>query len=45
MGLRGVPGVRRYLSGFWVVLLMLVKLPRCLSEGRAPLVEFLGPPD
>ena len=27
------------------VLLMLFNLPRCLSDGRTPLVEVLGSPD
>ena len=36
-----MPDVRRYLSVFWGVLLMLLKLPRCLSDVRAPLVEDL----
>ena len=37
-----MPGVRRYLSVFLGLLLMSLKLPRCLSDGRAPLVEVLG---
>jgi len=40
-----VPGVRRYLSVFLGVLLMSLKLPHYLSDGRAPLVEVLGSPD
>ena len=38
-----MPGVRRYLSVFWGLLLMLLKLPHNLSDGRAPLVGVLGP--
>ena len=40
-----MPGVRRYLSVFLGVLLMSLKLPHYLSDGRAPLVEVLGSPD
>ena len=40
-----MPGVRRYLSVFWVVLLMSLKLSHCVSDGRAPLVEVLVSPD
>ena len=38
-----MPDVRRYLSAFWGLLLMLIKLPHYLSDGRAPLVGVLGP--
>ena len=37
-----MPDVRRYLSVFWGVLLILIKLFDYLSDGRAPLVEDLG---
>ena len=37
-----MPDVRRYLSVFWGVLLMLIKIFDYLSEGRAPLVADLG---
>ena len=38
-----MPDVRRYLSAFWGLLLMLIKLPHYLSDVRAPLVGVLGP--
>ena len=38
-----MPDVRRYLSVFWGLLLMLLNLFGYLSNGRAPLVEVLGP--
>ena len=37
-----MPDVRRYLSVFWGVLLMLIKQFHYLSDGCAPLVEDLG---
>ena len=40
----GVPDVRRYLSGFWGVILMLLKIFHNLSNGRAPLIDDLRPP-
>ena len=41
--LRCVPDFRRYFLDFRGVLLILLKPPRCLSDGRAPLVGDLGP--
>ena len=41
----GVPDVRRYLSVFWGPLMMLLKRFYYLSDGRAPLVEDLWPPE
>ena len=38
-----MPDVRRYLFVFWGLVLMLLKLFGHLSDGRAPLVEVLGP--
>ena len=35
--------VRMYLSAFWRLLLMLIKLPHYLSDVRLPLVGVLGP--
>ena len=40
-----MPGVRTNLSVFWGVLLISIKLPHYLSDGRAPLAEILGSPD
>ena len=40
-GLRGVPGVRRYLLVLWGPLLMLLNIFDYLSDGRAPLVDGL----
>ena len=37
--------VRRYLSVLWGVLMLLLNIFNCLSDGRAPLVEDLGPPE
>jgi len=37
-----MPDVRRYLSVFWGVLVMLIKLFDYLSDGRTPLVDDLG---
>ena len=41
--LRGLPDVHRYLSTFGGLLLMPLNLFDNLSDGRAPLVEVLGP--
>ena len=38
----GVPDVRRYLSVFWGVIMMLIKQFDYLSDGCDPLVEDLG---
>ena len=38
-----MPDVRTYLSAFWGLLLMLIKLPHYLSDGRTSLVEVLRP--
>ena len=40
----GVPDVRRYLSGFWGVILMLLNIFHYLSNGGAPLIDDLGAP-
>ena len=37
-----MPGVRKYLSVFWGILLTSLKLPHYLSDGCALLVEVLG---
>ena len=37
-----MPDVRRYLSVFWGVIVMLLKQFDYLSDGRGPLVEYLG---
>ena len=37
-----MPDVRRYLSVFWGGIVMLLKQFDYLSDGRDPLVEYLG---
>ena len=37
-----MPDVRRYLSVFWGVIVMLLKQFDYLSDGRDPLVEYLA---
>ena len=40
-----MPDVRRYLSVLWGPLMMLLNIFNYLSDGRAPLVEDLRPPE
>ena len=40
-----MPDVRRYFSVLWGPFMMLLNIFDYLSDGRAPLVEDLGPPE